>query len=158
MKSNQDKNVKNNNETYKNDITIDNQNPKNIITKKPAKPPKPEDKPFEEFINDYLIPSFTKALTIRGIEASEFKLIEGERPVIGDNCWIFQGTITNERRFWLCFSEKKITSLKTISISESGSEPYTVESFLIDERKTTLALLVSRLLQRLNGQKWLSAN
>ena len=29
---------------------------------------------------------------------------------------------------------------------------------LTDEKKITLALLISRLLQRLNGQKWLGAN
>jgi hypothetical protein len=33
-----------------------------------------------------------------------------------------------------------------------------LESFLIDEKRMSLPLLVSRLLQRLNGQKWLGRN
>jgi hypothetical protein len=33
-----------------------------------------------------------------------------------------------------------------------------LESFLIDEKRITLALLVSRTVQRLNGQKWLGPN
>ena len=51
-----------------------------------------------------------------------------------------------------------ISSNKTIAISEQGTDPSILESFLIDEKKTTLNLLVSRLMQRLNGQKWLTPN
>ena len=45
-----------------------------------------------------------------------------------------------------------------ILLAESNSDPSIVESFLIDEKKTTLPLLISRVLQRLNGQKWIGAN
>ena len=69
-----------------------------------------------------------------------------------------QGTLSDQRRFWLCFVSDDINSAKTIALAESGSEPSLLESFLIDEKKMTLALLVSRLVQRLNGQKWLGPN
>ena len=68
------------------------------------------------------------------------------------------GELSNGRRFWLCFDTNKISSNKTVAIAEQGTDPSVLESFLIDERKTTKALLISRLLQRLNGQKWLGAN
>jgi len=45
-----------------------------------------------------------------------------------------------------------------IALADAGSEPTLLESFLIDEKRMSLALLVSRLLQRLNGQKWLGGN
>ena len=66
--------------------------------------------------------------------------------------------ISQQRRFWLCFNNEIITSNKTILLAESNSDPSIVESFLIDEKKTTLALLISRVLQRLNGQKWIGPN
>ena len=69
-----------------------------------------------------------------------------------------RGELSGERRFWLCFSTDAITAGKTIALSESGTEPSLLESFLIDEKRITLALLQSRLLQRLNGQKWLGGN
>ena len=47
---------------------------------------------------------------------------------------------------------------KNISLAETNSEPSLLESFLIDEKKITLKLLLSRLLQRLNAQKWLLDN
>jgi hypothetical protein len=68
------------------------------------------------------------------------------------------GQLSGDRRFWLCFTAEAIGSTKTIALAESGAEPSLLESFLIDEKKMTLALLVSRLVQRLNGQKWLGAN
>ena len=69
-----------------------------------------------------------------------------------------KGTLPGERRFWLCFTEPDIGSAKTIAVAEAGADPTLLESFLIDERKMTLALIVSRLVQRLNGQKWLGPN
>ena len=51
-----------------------------------------------------------------------------------------------------------ITSSMVVALAENGSNPSVLESFLIDERKITLQLLISRIMQRLNGQKWLGAN
>ncbi|WP_320664456.1 DUF2996 domain-containing protein [Prochlorococcus sp. MIT 1223] len=127
-------------------------------SKKPEKPPKLEDKPFEEFINDHLIPDLITSFKSNGILQTKITLEEKERPVVGGKCWILEGTINQGRRFWLCFAEKKISSSKTFLIAETGSEPSLLESFLIDEKKTTLPLLRSRILQRLNGQKWLLSN
>ncbi len=128
------------------------------IPKKPVKPPKIEDKPFEEFITEYFIPGLKESLQNKGSEIKEIKLIQGDRPVVGGKCWMILGEFHNDRRFWLCFNKETITSDKTILLAESNSEPSIVESFLIDEKKTTLALLISRVLQRLNGQKWLGDN
>ena len=125
---------------------------------KKTKPPKPEDKPFKEFINEEFIPVLTTALTKSGFPPDGIVLEKSQRPVTGGQCWMVRGEISKGRRFWLCFASDKITASKLITLAEKGSEPSVLESFLIDERKTTLALLVSRLLQRLNGQKWLGAN
>ena len=128
------------------------------IPKKPVKPPKPEDKPFKEFISNYLIPGLKTSIEDKGAVVSDIKLIEGKRPVVGGNCWMVFCELSEQRKFWLCFSKDIITSDKTILLAESNSDPCIVESFLIDERKTTLPLLISRVLQRLNGQKWIGAN
>ena len=128
------------------------------IPKKPVKPPKIEDKPFDEFITEYFIPGLKESIQNKGSEIKEIKLVQGDRPVVGGKCWMIFAEFYNDRRFWLCFNKEIITSDKTILLAESNSEPSIVESFLIDEKKTTLALLISRLLQRLNGQKWLGDN
>ena len=125
---------------------------------KAAKPPKPEDKPFEAFIQDDLLPVIQKELTGHGITPSVLELREGERPVVGGRCWMVYGELPPGRRFWLCFDQADITSGKTITLADPGTEPSLLESFLIDEKRITLALLQSRLLQRLNGQKWLGGN
>ena len=128
------------------------------IPKKPVKPPKIEDKPFKEFIDDCLMPGLRSSIEERGTSVKDIKLMEGERPVVGGRCWMVFCEISEQRRFWLCFNKEIITSDKTILLAESNCEPSIVESFLIDEKKTTLALLISRVLQRLNGQKWLGIN
>tara|TARA_B100000700_G_scaffold279226_1_gene327984 strand:- start:8663 stop:9124 length:462 start_codon:yes stop_codon:yes gene_type:complete len=126
--------------------------------KKPVKPPKIEDKPFEEFITKYFIPQLEKSLLEKGTIVKEIRLFHGNRPVVGGTCWMVFCQFENQRKFWLCFNKDIITSDKTILLAESNSEPSIVESFLIDEKKTTLALLISRVLQRLNGQKWIGSN
>ena len=128
---------------------------------KPAKPapkPKLEDKPFAAFINDDLIPALNQSLADRNQSPISLELVEGDRPVVGGNCWMIKGVLPSERRFWLCFASDSITSGKTIALAETGSDPSLLESFLIDEKRINLALLESRLLQRLNGQKWFGGN
>ena len=128
------------------------------IEKKAIKPPKLEDKPFDEFISNYFIPELEKSIQGKGVNVRSIKLINGNRPVVGGKCWMVYCELSEDRRFWLCFNNEIITSDKTILLAESNSDPSIVESFLIDEKKTTLSLLVSRVLQRLNGQKWIGAN
>jgi hypothetical protein len=128
---------------------------------KPAgagKPPAPEDRPFAEFVGELLLPALTKEIEAYGGPSIQLELVEGPMPVIGAPCWMVQGTLPQERRFWLCFTEANIQAAKTVVVAERSSEPSVLESFLIDEKRTTLALLVSRLVQRLNGQKWLGPN
>ena len=126
--------------------------------KKPIKPPKLEDKAFNEFITNHFIPGLKSSIEEKGTLVSNIKLIKGERPVVGGICWMVFCEISNQRKFWLCFNSEIISSDKTILLAESNSEPSIVESFLIDEKKTTLPLLISRVLQRLNGQKWFGGN
>ena len=128
------------------------------VPKKPLKPPKIEDKPFLEFINNHFIPDLKTAIIDKGTYVNSIHLVKGNRPVVGGECWMVCGVLSEQRKFWLCFNDELITSDKTILLSESNSQPSIVESFLIDEKKTTLPLLISRLLQRLNGQKWIGPN
>ena len=122
------------------------------------KPPKPEDKPFPEFIDTLFIPAVSKQLEDDGSQADRLERVEGDRPVVGGSCPMVVGELPGGRRFWLCFGSADITSPKLIALAEAGSEPTLLESFLIDEKRMSLPLLVSRLLQRLNGQKWLGRN
>ena len=131
---------------------------KAIKETKSTKPPKLEDKPFNEFISSHFIPGLETAITKKGTKVKYIKLEQGNRPVVGGSCWMVCGELSDQRKFWLCFNKNIITSDKTILLAESGSQPSIVESFLIDEKKTTLALLISRVLQRLNGQKWIGTN
>jgi hypothetical protein len=122
------------------------------------KPPAPEDKPFDEFIAQLLIPALKKEVQVYGGPAPELSFESGPMPVVGGDCWMVKGSLPGERRFWLCFTDADIKSTKTVAITEGGGDPSLLESFLIDEKRMTLALLVSRLVQRLNGQKWLGPN
>jgi len=124
----------------------------------PAKPPAPEDKPFAEFVPQLLLPALSKEIQSYGGPEPELRFEQGAMPVVGSDCWKVCGSLPAGRRFWLCFTAADIQAAKTVALAEGGGEPSLLESFLIDERKITLPLLVSRLVQRLNGQKWLGPN
>jgi hypothetical protein len=104
------------------------------------------------------MPALAKEIQGYGGPAPELSFEQGAMPVVGADCWMVKGTLPGERRFWLCFTGADINAAKTVAVAEAGSEPSLLESFLIDEKKMSLALLVSRLVQRLNGQKWLGPN
>lgn len=123
-----------------------------------AKPPAVEDQPFASFVPDLLLPALAAECRSYGGPAPELSFEQGAMPVVGAPCWMVRGSLPGERRFWLCFTDADIQSAKTLALAEAGAEPSLLESFLIDERKMTLPLLVSRLVQRLNGQKWLGPN
>ncbi len=129
----------------------------NIVENQPLKE-KIEDKPFDQFINTHLIPSITKELDQHGVALKAISLDLGIRPVVGGECWMVKGEFLSGKRFWITFNSDKLTSQKNIALAETSCEPSLLESFLIDERKITLQLITSRLLQRLNGQKWLGQN
>ena len=124
----------------------------------PKKIKKIEDEPFDIFINNHFIPNLKESINKKGGNVLSISLSEDKMPIAGGICSIIYCELEYGRRFWLCFSEQKLTSQKSIMLAESVSEPSIIESFLIDERKTTLPLLTSRVLQRLNGQKWLGKN
>ena len=53
----------------------------------------------------------------------------------------------------------KISKVRKLFLMRlAGAQPSTIESFMIDERRVNLDLMVLYTLQRLNGQKWLVRN
>ncbi len=130
----------------------------NIVKENKEKPIKVEEKPFENFMSEDFLPSIKVSLQKENIELSQLIFKKDFRPVIGGECWLVFGQLSEGRKFWICFSSNNLSSSKHIALAEAGVKPSLLESFLIDERKITLPLLKSRLLQRLNGQKWLGKN
>ncbi len=146
------------NSTPKIDIKNETNNTpvKTII--KPKKELPIEKKPFQEFINTHLIPALTEEINQRGLEMKKINLTNTNRPIAGDKCWVINCEIKDTCNFWLSFEKEDISSLKSISLSKPNQKPSIIESFLIDEKRITLKLIISRVLQRLNGQKLIGVN
>ena len=130
---------------------------------KKAKPPKIEDKPFTEFIEQHFTPALKEAFSNQGLEDMELAFTKQGLPLAGANpdeqCWQVIGNWQNgQRQFNLYFLDEDIAGKKAFSYATSGGKPSTIESFMIDERRVNLDLLVLYTLQRLNGQKWLTRN
>ena len=125
---------------------------------KPKKELPIEKKPFNEFINEFLLPTIIKEFKERGLSVDKIKLENTYRPIAGDKCWVIYCEIKDTCNFWLSFEKDDITSLKSISLCKSNQKPSVIESFLIDEKRITLQLIISRILQRLNGQKLIGIN
>ncbi|MBC6418686.1 MAG: DUF2996 domain-containing protein [Prochloron sp. SP5CPC1] len=122
-----------------------------------AKKPKLEDKPFVEFIQEHFIPGLQKAFTSQGI--GDMKLAFSQEKLGEEECWQVMGNWPKgDRQFNLYFLEESIQGKKAFSCATNGGKPSTIESFMIDERRVTLDLIVLYTLQRLNGQKWLARN
>jgi len=138
-----------------NKIEIDT--PDKPITK-PIKELPIEKKPFQEFINIHLIPALIEEINQRGLEIKNINLTNTNRPIAGDKCWVINCEIKDTCKFWLSFEKDDISSLKSISLSKPNQQPSIIESFLIDEKRITLKLIISRVLQRLNGQKLIGVN
>jgi hypothetical protein len=129
---------------------------------KKEKTPALEDKPFEEFMQQHYLPALQEAITKEGVPDVKLTFAKQKYSIIGFNsaeeCWQVIGSWQGgQRQFNVYFPDENIQGKKGFSCNE-GKKPSTLESFLIDERKTTLELLVSRLVYRLNGQKWLGRN
>ena len=140
---------------------VDKKNENDIPSKAISKPIKElpiEKKPFQEFINIHLIPSLTEEINQRGLEINNINLTNTNRPIAGDKCWVINCEIKDTCNFWLSFEKDDISSLKSISLSKPNQQPSIIESFLIDEKRITLKLIISRVLQRLNGQKLIGVN
>ena len=117
-----------------------------------------EKKPFQEFIQNHLIPALKEEINQRGLEINNINLTNTNRPIAGDKCWVINCEIKDTCNFWLSFEKEDISSLKSISLSKPNQKPSIIESFLIDEKRITLKLIISRVLQRLNGQKLIGVN
>lgn len=129
---------------------------------KKEKAPSVEDKPFVEFIQQDYLPALQKAIADQGVKDLQLSFAKQKVPIVGfqsaEECWQVVGSWQNGlHNFNLYFPEEDIQGKKGFSCNE-GKKPSTLESFLIDERKITLDLLVFGLVQRLNGQKWLGRN
>lgn len=135
----------------------------------PAKAPKKEkapgveDKPFGEFIQQHYLPALQKALESQGVQELNLTFEKQKIPIKGyerePECWQvigrWQGGL---RQFQVYFFKEDIQGQRAFSYAENRGRPSTMESFLIDERKVTLDLLVFGAIQRLNAQKWLVRN
>ena len=146
-----------NNSGPKVDIKNENNNSDKTILK-PKKQLPIEKKPFQEFINIHLIPALTEEIKQRGLEIININLKNTNRPIAGDKCWVIYCEIKNTCIFWLSFEKEDISSVKSISLSKPNQKPSIIESFLIDEKRITLKLIISRVMQRLNGQKLIGVN
>ena len=130
---------------------------------KKAKPPKLEDKPFNEFMAQHFTPALKEAFKAEGIEDVELQFTKQGIPIKGANpseqCWQIIGNWQNgKRQFNLYFIDESISGQKAFSYATDGNQPSTIESFMIDERRVTLDLMVMYTIQRLNSQKWLFGN
>ncbi|WP_216351229.1 DUF2996 domain-containing protein [Leptolyngbya sp. 'hensonii'] len=130
---------------------------------KKEKPPALEDKPFAEFIQQDYLPALKAALEKQGIADLSLALAKQKIPVTGfaqePECWQIVGTWeAGKRQFNLYFFKEDIQGHKAFSYTENAAKASTLESFLIDERKVTLDLMVFGIMQRLNAQKWLVRN
>ena len=146
--------------TPKSDSKADSKPP---AKEKKAKPPKVEEKPFTEFMEQHFTPALEDALTSEGIDDLKLQFTKQSLPIKGANpseqCWQVIGNWQNgKRQFNLYFLDEDITGQKAFSYATDGNQPSTIESFMIDERRVTLDLMVMYTIQRLNGQKWLSGN
>ena len=155
--------IKGNNSISQNNSApkVDIKNGNNIPVKNIPKPKKElpiEKKPFQEFVNVHLIPSLIEEINQRGLEINYINLQNTNRPIAGDKCWVINCEIKDTCNFWLSFEKDDISSLKSISLSKPNQTPSIIESFLIDEKRITLKLIISRVLQRLNGQKLIGVN
>ena len=137
--------------------------------KKPAakakkeKPPKLEDKPFSEFIQEHYLPALKEAMANEGIEDVDLTFVQQNVPIKGANsnepCWQVVGKWDNgDRSFNIYFPDEDIKGQKAFSSATYDNKPSTLESFMIDERRVNLELLVMYTIQRLNAQKWLTRN
>jgi hypothetical protein len=133
------------------------------VPPKKEKAPALEDKPFADFIQQDYLPALTQALADKGIGDLQVTLERAKIPVKGfeasPECSQVIGRWSGgHRQFNVYFIEDNIQGRRAISCQDRANKSSTLESFLIDERKITLDLLVSGVVLRLNSQKWLLRN
>ncbi|MEY2856737.1 MAG: hypothetical protein RLZZ74_1047 [Cyanobacteriota bacterium] len=130
---------------------------------KQEKAPKLEEKPFNEFIAEHYLPTLKVAMAQLGVGDADLTFVQQGVPIKGVNsnepCWQVVGKWQNgDRQFNIYFPDEDISGQKAFSSSTYGDAPSTLESFMIDEKRVNLELLVMYTIQRLNAQKWLTRN
>ncbi|WP_247216967.1 DUF2996 domain-containing protein [Synechococcus sp. C9] len=127
--------------------------PKPAAEKKapPAKAPPIEAKPLPAFIEEHFFPALRQALA--NINISDVSLVWV--PELNQVRGSWAG---GQHEFIITFTQGDLKGLKTFAYSSYGAPPSTLESFMIDERKITLELLVFYTVQRLTAQKILVLN
>jgi Protein of unknown function (DUF2996) len=133
------------------------------VPPKKEKPPAVEDKPFADFISQDYLPALQQALIDQGIKDLSISLERAKIAVTGfetaPECSQVIGHWSGgKRQFNIYFFDDNIQGQRAISCMDRVKKPSSIEPFLIDERKITLDLLVSGVVLRLNGQKWLTRN
>ena len=139
---------------------------KKPAAKKKAKPPKLEDKPFNEFMEQHYLPGLKAAMAKEGIDDLSLEFAKRKLEVMGqadsDPYWQVQGqweeSGEGQRQFNIAFIDEDIKGQKVFTLTANGAKPSTIEQFMGDERRITLDLMVLYTVQRLNGQKWLTRN
>ncbi len=139
---------------------------KKPAAKKKEKPPKLEDKPFNEFIEQHYLPSLKEAMAAAGVDDLSLEFAKRKLEVMGqsdsDDYWQVQGqweeASEGKHQFNIAFIDEDISGQKVFTLSANDAKPSTIEQFMGDERRITLDLMVLYTVQRLNGQKWLTRN
>lgn len=135
---------------------------KPAATKK-IKEPAIEDKPFTEFIEQHFMPALKDALAKKGISDLDLSFKKDQLPIAGlstnEQYWQVKGNLeVGTRQFNIYFFDEDINGKKAFSYAVNGLKPSTLESFMIDEKRAPLDLLLLYTMQRLNAQKWFSGN
>ncbi len=130
---------------------------------KKEKPPAIEEKPFQEFIGEHFVPNLKETLENQGVSDLDLSFEKRTIPIkgfeTGEEVWQVIGTWQDgNRTFFVAFPEEDIKGSKFFASADNGAHPTTLESFMIDERRVNLDLMVFYVVQRLNSQKWLALN
>jgi hypothetical protein len=132
---------------------------------KKEKAPAVEDKALPDFMAQDCLPALQKSLGDKGVAGLDLKFAKQKVAVKGyeaaPECWqvVAQWQVEKQpRQFNIYFFDENLQGARGFSYSIGNVKPSTMESFRIDERKMSLDLLVSGVLQRLNSQKWLARN
>ncbi len=131
------------------------------VKAKKEKAPTLEDKPFADFVQQDLIPAIQSNLTAQGWMDLNLQFAKSPVAISGvsgiPDCWQIIGRgQQGKRQFNLYFFDENIQGQRGFSCSSNQGRMSSIESFLIDERKMTLDLLMFGLMKRLNAQQWLS--
>ncbi|MGB0562785.1 MAG: DUF2996 domain-containing protein [Spirulinaceae cyanobacterium] len=136
---------------------------KSAAAEKEEKPLEPEEKPLPEFMEQHFLPALQDAFAEVGLTDMNLSFSQKSIPVLGlpadGSCWQVEGQWRGgDRQFNLYYFDETIKGNKGFSCTTSGQPASILESFMIDERRVNLDLMVMYTLQRLNSEKWIGGN